>query len=101
MKKGRANSKQAYRELVKVLNYRKPSPVFIEPPEAESRFHEGHIYRVVSSNKWESECVFRYEGQCGIHYVFREVRGGWTRTYTDAQLVGKIIKEDESQKWKS
>ena len=100
MKKARKSSKQAYKELVKVLNYRKPSPVFIEPHETESRFQEAHIYRVVSSDKWESECAFRYEGQTGIHYVFREIHGGWTRTYTDAQLIGKIIKEDESPKWK-
>ena len=104
MKKARKNSKQAYKELVKVLNYREPSPVFIEPPDLkkpESRFQEGHIYRIASSDKWESECIFRYERQVGIHYVFREIRGGWTRTYTDAQLVGKTIKEDESQRWKS
>lgn len=96
MKKARKNSKQAYKELVKVLNYREPSPVFIEPLEPESRFQEGHIYCIKSDNKWESECMFRYEHQTGIHYVFREIRGGWTRTYTDAQLVGKIIKEVES-----
>ncbi len=103
MKKARKNSKQAYKELVKVLNYREPSPVFIEPPDlkkTESRFQEGHIYRIASSDKWESECIFRYERQVGIHYVFREIHGEWTRTYTDAQLVGKIVKEDESQRWK-
>lgn len=103
MKKARRNSKQAYRELVKVLNYREqesrePSPVFIVSSAPESRFQEGHIYRIRAAemtrkDKWESECVFRYERQSGIHYVFREQRGGWTRTYTDAQLVGKIIKE--------
>ena len=101
MKKARTNSKQAYKELVKVLNYREPSPVFIVSAEPASRFQEGHTYSIKSSDKWESECIFRYERQIGIHYVFREIRGGWTRTYTDAQLVGKIIKEDESQKWKS
>ena len=98
MKKARARGKQAYRELVKVLNYkekesREPSPVFIESPAPESRFHEGHVYRIISSDKWESECEFCYERQAGIHYIFREVRGGWTRTYTDAQLIGKTIKE--------
>ena len=29
----------------------------------------------------------------GIHHCFKEVDGGWTRTYTDAQLVGKKIVE--------
>lgn len=38
-------------------------------------------------------CVFRYKGKEGIHHVFTEARGGWTRTYTDAQLIGKIIEE--------
>ena len=37
--------------------------------------------------------VFRYEGKSGIHHKFREARGGWVRTYTDAQLIGKVIKE--------
>ena len=100
MKKARKSSKQAYKELVKVLNYRDPSPVFIEPAESESRFQEGHIYRIMAcemthKDKWEAECLFRYEGHAGIHYVFREARGGWTRTYTDAQLIGKQIKEVE------
>lgn len=38
-------------------------------------------------------CIFRYKGKDGIHHVFTEVKGGWTRTYTDAQLIGKLIKE--------
>ena len=37
--------------------------------------------------------VFRYEGKSGIHHKFREARCGWVRTYTDAQLIGKVIKE--------
>ena len=41
-------------------------------------------------------CVFRYEGKTGIHHVFREARGGWQRTYTDAQLIGKKIEEAEA-----
>ena len=43
--------------------------------------------------RWNNECVFRFEYQDGIHYVFREIRGGWTRTYTDAQLIGKHVEE--------
>lgn len=38
-------------------------------------------------------CLFKYIGKNGIHHVFREIRGGWSRTYTDAQLIGKHIKE--------
>ena len=87
------SNKQAYKELVKVLNYREPerstpSPIFINPEALNCRFKEGHVYQVqvkdmTRKDKWESECLFRYERQSGIHYVFREVRGGWTRTYTE------------------
>lgn len=38
-------------------------------------------------------CCFCYEGKIGIHYLFRETRGGWVRTYTAAQLLGKVIRE--------
>ncbi|MBQ3347097.1 MAG: hypothetical protein II876_04815 [Synergistaceae bacterium] len=37
--------------------------------------------------------VFRYERKEGIHHMFREATGGWRRTYTEAQLIGKKIKE--------
>ena len=37
--------------------------------------------------------VFRYERMEGIHHCFREVRGGWSRTYTDWQLVDKRVLE--------
>lgn len=67
------------------------------------KFEEGHSYRIIAreANKsqnqvlTEEEYVFRYEGKQGIHHVFREVRGKWTRTYTDPQLIGKYIKEVE------
>ena len=38
-------------------------------------------------------CVFIYTGKHGKHHVFKSVRGGWSRTYTDAQLIGKSIQE--------
>ena len=70
-------------------------------------FTEGKCYRIFggvqpgSYNKkavstgtsWERDCIFMFLRKDGIHHVFREVRGGWTRTYTDAQLVGKNIQE--------
>lgn len=37
--------------------------------------------------------TFRYLGKEGIHHKFIEICGGWTRTYTDAQLVGKELIE--------
>lgn len=42
---------------------------------------------------WERDCIFMFLRKEGVHHMFREVRGGWTRTYTDAQLVGKNIQE--------
>mgnify|MGYP006872985829 CR=1 FL=1 len=106
MKKARKNSKQAYRELMKVLNFAKspslhPKPVIQPKPKEPQRFKEGQEYRIRAlklgkadkGDHWEAECLFRYECKTGIHYVFREVRGGWIRTYTDAQLVGKVIEE--------
>ena len=37
--------------------------------------------------------VFQYQRTEGIHHCFREIRGGWSRTYTDCQLVDKRILE--------
>ena len=59
----------------------------------------GACYRIKSKRsitdgqKQEVNYTFRYCGRKGIHYVFREVVGGWTRTYTDAQLIGRKIEE--------
>ncbi len=47
------------------------------------------------TSSWEQSCIFMFLRKDGIHHVFREVRGGWIRTYTDAQLVGKNIQEVE------
>lgn len=38
-------------------------------------------------------CIFLYLRKDGKHHIFREERGGWTRTYTDVQLMGKTIRE--------
>ena len=65
------------------------------------RFYEGRCYAIVDDDKTSTflnpitgtGCVFRYEGKSGIHYCFREERGGWLRTYTSNQLIGKRIKE--------
>ena len=37
--------------------------------------------------------VFQYEGTQGIHHYFREIHGGWSRTYTNSQLIDKRIQE--------
>ena len=50
-----------------------------------------YLYEINPMNG--NHCIFRYEGKSGIHHKFREARGGWVRTYTDAQLIGKRITE--------
>ena len=90
-----------------VLN---PEPVKL-PARVKFTFEEGHSYQIskivytennrggknakCANTLWSGDCVFRYEGKHGIHHIFREVRGNWTRTYTDAQLIGKRISEVE------
>ena len=69
------------------------------PKPVKYEFSEGCMYRKSESAKKPEEDVLKYEGKQGIHHCFRAVRGGWTRTYTDAQLVVKQIKEVELE-WK-
>lgn len=47
-------------------------------------------------NNMEKGFVFVYERKSGKHHIFREVNGGWIRTYTDNQLIGKKIEEAQS-----
>lgn len=54
------------------------------PKPVEFTFEEGHKYRIHETKQENDICVFKYEGKQGKHHMFREVRGGWTRTYTDA-----------------
>ncbi len=42
---------------------------------------------------WNNELIFEYQGKRGMHHCFRSVLGGWSRTYTDYQLVDKKIQE--------
>ena len=74
----------------------------------QRHFIEGKYYKIYGSGQlgshvrktssfgsttWEYDCIFMFLRKEGIHHIFREIRGGWTRTYTDAQLVGKNIQE--------
>ena len=45
-------------------------------------FNIGECYRI-------DDFIFKYLGKQGIHHYFMEINGGWTRTYTDVQLLGK------------
>ena len=94
---------------IKKNNQRKPYP---RRPQEESeqslrlpglvcfKFEEGQKYKISETSSGVKgvkdavkDCIFSYEGKEGIHHKFREVSGSWTRTYTDAQLVGKQIQE--------
>lgn len=37
--------------------------------------------------------VFQYLGTRGIHHHFREIHSGWSRTYTNNQLIDKRVME--------
>ena len=66
-------------------------------------FTEGQCYSIRNKGvggahnvcAWNVEdlAVLRYVGKHGIHHCFKDIHGGWGRTYTDAQLIGKKIKE--------
>ena len=47
----------------------------------------------LDGTSWDNKVVFEYTGKQGIHHCFRSVLGGWSRTYTDYQLIGKKIRE--------
>jgi hypothetical protein len=67
-------------------------------------FEVGHVYSITDHKfggkyvdginpQYGTLCKFEYKGKQGIHHCFIEVKGGWSRTYTDVQLMGKNIKE--------
>lgn len=66
-------------------------------------FNKGSRYRICDSELGfagdtfnpltGNGCVFIYLRKDGKHHIFREQRGGWTRTYTDVQLMGKHVQE--------
>ena len=49
--------------------------------------------KALTGTAWSNELNFEYMGKRGIHHCFRSVFGGWSRTYTDYQLVDKKILE--------
>lgn len=76
-----------------------PSITVAENRAAIARsFEVGKCYYIHEKNlvaSWDvlQQTPLRYERKFGIHHVFRAVKGNWLITYTDAQLVGKNIKE--------
>ncbi len=74
------------------------------PRPVKFEFEKDHCYVITDNSPIKNihhfqavhVCVFKYEGKQGIHHMFREISGNWTRTYTDAQLIGKRISEVKS-----
>lgn len=52
-------------------------------------FEIGKKYKIAS----EAGFIFEFMKDTGIHHCFKAIPGGWSRTYTDAQLVGVKIQE--------
>ena len=63
-----------------------------QPKLSSYEFEVGKHYRIFTGLS-EADYEYQYCGKRGLHYVFRERHGCWTRTYTKAQLVGKTIEE--------
>ena len=89
--------KDDYSDLKPVIE--EPVPL---PKNPEFTFTEGHCYTICETTTKAShkrndnfifDYVFKYKGKSGIHHCFTEIHGGWTRTYTDAQLADKKIQE--------
>ena len=85
-----------YNKLAGVLGWKiltatgtEESALKADRESVRAKFTVGKSYKINNANG----CVFKYEGKQGIHHVFREIRGNWTRTYTDAQLIGAMIEE--------
>ena len=85
-----------YNKLAGVLGWKiltatgtEESALKADRESVRAKFIVGKSYKIDSANG----CVFKYEGKQGIHHIFREVRGNWTRTYTDAQLIGAKTEE--------
>lgn len=60
-------------------------------------FIAGRRYFIGEEGKYKTiykaDFTFIYQGKQGRHHMFRHAQGKWSRTYTDPQLIGKIIKE--------
>ena len=99
----------AKRKEPKVDTWTTPSERFT-PKVISFSFEMGRCYSIrdtprTCGAKYDTEinpksgnyCIFKYIGQSGIHHKFIEIKGGWTRTYTNQQLIGKVIEEAEHE----
>ena len=94
---------QCLKEVLGIDTWRTPEPESIPEP-VTFVFETGRSYTIKDAKSSSNPngmispptgdwCIFKYAGKNGIHHVFTETQGGWKRTYTDAQLIGKKIEE--------
>ena len=81
------------KEKVSIISPLLPPKAVTIPQVVKYEFEEGHEYKISNTEALLDNYIFAYEGKRGIHHLFREVRGKWIATYTDAQLIGKSVKE--------
>lgn len=89
-------------QSVQVMSKPKQKMTSINPGEGCMKFEfaSGKKYVIkyqIGTMSEQADFVFKYEGRQGIHHVFREIHGNWTRTYTDTQLIGKRLYELEEE----
>lgn len=58
-------------------------------------FAAGKRYRFLQG-AGDKDFIFEYVKKEGIHHMFIEIHGGWSRTYTDSQLTEKKFEEVEN-----
>ena len=80
------------------LWYAPPEPL---PVPKVFTFTPGRTYEYKIKGKGSSQKVietFIYTGKRGKHHIFKEVKVGYEQHFTDAQLIGKNIKEVANEK---
>lgn len=113
VKKSRTPRKFSQSSLRNLTKKPKPSDIFDdEPPipDEETELMERLYRQTIENDKARKEAlnhvfsqgkqyiiekdyIFEYLRKDGIHHIFREINGNWTRCYTDPQLIGKTITE--------
>ena len=104
---GRSEVSNKIQSFIDNIDDNLPQPLYDVHAPSEKiafSFSNGKRYYIFDSGNAKGEadyirpetgkgCVFVYLRKEGKHHIFREQHGGWTRTYTDVQLMGKKIQE--------
>lgn len=82
-----------YRQQEEAENLRAASIKAINKTFTVGKCYTVSESRLTADGNILQQPILCYERKEGIHHVFREIRGKWIVTYTDAQLIGKFIRE--------